>query len=438
MCPSDALGTCHIEALQYVDDTTVPCSSPGAVRSIVNRSHDTACARYAVSTKSSFHFGKNKTCAMALLNSPPLDPATLDCEVVQEKVILGVLFDSQLTFGPLLSQMLARLWAMFVDLFHAAETGGFSVPVLVAQVVLRLHPHIFGVAPFIALVPGVVGKLNQLQWRWGKTILGCRYQRELKWHLVVAQCGWEMRLGTCLILELALAVARVFLLPKEHPTARLMECLQGLPCHTWFSQVRALFEQSDLHQPIPSLEECDMFGPQEIQAARDDAVLRKKILRKYRVQVVRPILLEYDRRNLVACTSVPLAGCGSSLSDLGYYTLKLDWELFDIESPRAAWFEFRAWSLTRVTARWPLPLLGLRDMPLNITCPGCGAQNATILHLLCRCAVVEGAYANLAAEIPACPRRTDERLFLQLLYGEPEAWRQSQKFVGSCFRIAFS
>ena len=76
-------------------------------------------------------------------------------------------------------------------------------------------------------------------------------------------------------------------------------------------------------------------------------------------------------------------------------------------------------------------------MPLNITCPGCGVQNASILHLLCRCAV-EAAYASLAAEIPACPRRTDERLFLQLLYGEPEAWRQSQKFVGSCFRIAFS
>ena len=92
--------------------------------------------------------------------------------------------------------------------------------------------------------------------------------------------------------------------------------------------MRALLEQSDLHQPIPSLEECEMFGPHEIQATRDDAVLRKKI-RKCRVQVVRPILLVYDRRNLVACTSVPLAGFGSSLSDLGYYTLKLDWELFD-------------------------------------------------------------------------------------------------------------
>ena len=64
----------------------------------------------------------------------------LDCEVVQRKTILGVLFDEQLTFEPLLSQALARGWSMFVALFHAAETGGFSVPVLASQVLIRIHP----------------------------------------------------------------------------------------------------------------------------------------------------------------------------------------------------------------------------------------------------------------------------------------------------------
>ena len=33
----DALGSCSVESLQYVDDTTFPCSSPGAVRCVVNK-----------------------------------------------------------------------------------------------------------------------------------------------------------------------------------------------------------------------------------------------------------------------------------------------------------------------------------------------------------------------------------------------------------------
>ena len=139
---------------------------------------------------------------MALLSSPPLDPCSLDCEVASQKTILGILFHQDLTFEPLLHATLARAWSIFADLFHTAETGGFSVPVLVSQVVIRLHPVITCVATFIALVPGILGKLNQLQWRWGKAILGCRYQRELRDHLVVAQ--WDIRLGTCLLLELVM------------------------------------------------------------------------------------------------------------------------------------------------------------------------------------------------------------------------------------------
>ncbi|CAE7222667.1 MOCOS [Symbiodinium natans] len=119
----DAIGSFSLGPLQYVDDATVPCSSPGAVRAIVNKGGASAYSRYAARTKAQFNYGKNKTCAMALLNSPPLDHEALDCDVVDQKHILGVLFDSQLTFLPLLSQSLARGWSMFVDLFHTAETG---------------------------------------------------------------------------------------------------------------------------------------------------------------------------------------------------------------------------------------------------------------------------------------------------------------------------
>ena len=137
-------------------------------------------------------------CPMAVMDSPPLDQESLDRQVVEQKLILGILFHSQLVVSPLLSQSVARGWTQFVDFFHAEETGGSFVPILASQETIVCTRLFFTLPPFIAAVPGVCGKLNQLQWRWCKTILGCRYQHELEYYLVTAQCGWEMRLGTCL------------------------------------------------------------------------------------------------------------------------------------------------------------------------------------------------------------------------------------------------
>ena len=123
------------------------------------------------------------------MDSPPLDQESLDRQIVEQKFILDILFHSQLSFSPLLSQSVARGWTRFVDFFHAAETGGSFVPILASQVTTRLHLVVLHAGPFIAAVPGVFGKLNQLQWRWGKTILGCRYQHDLTYHLVTAQCA---------------------------------------------------------------------------------------------------------------------------------------------------------------------------------------------------------------------------------------------------------
>ncbi|OLP92388.1 hypothetical protein AK812_SmicGene25805 [Symbiodinium microadriaticum] len=433
----DALGSCPIEPLQYVDDTTIPCSSPGAVRCVVNKSASSACTRYATRTKSQFHYGKNKTCAMALLSSPPLDPCSLDCEVVSQKTILGVLFDQDLTFEPLLRATLARAWSMFVDLFHTAETGGFSVPVLVSQVIIRLHPVILCLAAFIALVPGVQGKLNHLQWRWGKAILGCRYQRELRHHLVVAQCGWDMRLGTCLLLELVMTRARIVLLPEDHPTARLAACLQTAPCVSWFTQVKALLQEASLHCTLPTLSGCGFFTCQEISAARSDAFLRKRILRRYRQEVVRPMLLEYDRRHLAECLSFDIPVFGCSLATLGFYTLNLDWEIFHLKTPNVMWFNFRAWCLVRITARWPLPLFGCKELPLYLTCPACGEPEASIGHLLCQCAVTTEDFATFCNKVPGCPNRSLSIAFFRTLFGTPATWLEAQNYVGTCLRLAF-
>ena len=434
----DAIGSFSLGPLQYVDDATVPCSSPGAVRAIVNKGGASACSRYAARTKAQFNYGKNKTCAMALLNSPPLDHEALDCDVVDQKHILGVLFDSQLTFLPLLSQSLARGWSMFVDLFHTAETGGFSVPVLSSQVQIRLHPVVLHAAPFLVGVAGVLSKLNQLQWRWGKAILGCRYQRELRQHLVFAQCGWDLRLGSCLLLEVALTLARVQLLPEEHPTARLALLLDELPCRTWFSQARDLLHQSGLPRPIPNLENSGVCSAAQIHEARRDRALRKQILQTYRRNTVKPLLQEYDRMHLVSCTHEYIPAFGFSLFELDFYVVPLQWELFDSCSVKEAWFNYRAWSIVRISGRWPLPLLGISELPRHITCPACNLPEASVFHMLGRCPSSREPLQRLLQHIPVTASTVERPCeFLRALFGDPTTWRASQEFVGSCLRAVF-
>ena len=66
----DAIGHAGVGPLQYVDDTTITCSSPGQVRAIVNKHVGSACAQFALKTKTKFHCGPNKTLVMAMFDNP--------------------------------------------------------------------------------------------------------------------------------------------------------------------------------------------------------------------------------------------------------------------------------------------------------------------------------------------------------------------------------
>lgn len=126
--------------MQFVDDTTIPYSSPGQVRDFVNKHLGSACSQHALRMKTQFHYGRSKTSVSACFDSPCLGESSLDCKVVESKTILGVLFDKNLSFEPLLSQMIAKGWSLFEEMLHAAECGGFSVPVLTSQILVRIHP----------------------------------------------------------------------------------------------------------------------------------------------------------------------------------------------------------------------------------------------------------------------------------------------------------
>ena len=144
----ELLGAGGLEPARYVDDTTVACPSQGAVRAVASEP-ESASSRYSHRAKAQINRKPGKTAAMSLLGSPPLDLDDVGCDVVQVHKALGVTIDSDLTFAPLLKEVLAIGWRSFLTLFHTAETGGCSVPTLAGQVPLRVEPIVLYPAAFL-------------------------------------------------------------------------------------------------------------------------------------------------------------------------------------------------------------------------------------------------------------------------------------------------
>ena len=82
------------------------------------------------------------------------------------KCLLGVLVDAGLTFLPFLQDTLTKGRALFEQFMHAAECGGFSIPITAAQVPPRVESVILFPSHLLALVPGAEAALNRLQVEW--------------------------------------------------------------------------------------------------------------------------------------------------------------------------------------------------------------------------------------------------------------------------------
>ena len=123
-----------------MDDLTVACSSPGALRAIASSEPESACSRYAFRTRARFNYTSGKTAALAMCGSAP--PGDVGCPVVSQKAILGVLFDDALSFAPLLKATIARGHSLFESVLFSGETGGFALPVLCAMVPARVESAI--------------------------------------------------------------------------------------------------------------------------------------------------------------------------------------------------------------------------------------------------------------------------------------------------------
>ena len=208
----------------------------------------------------------------------------------------------------------------FEKVFFAAETGGFSVPITSIQVPLRVESLVLFPAAFLILAPRAEHALNRMQIAWGRHLLAFQTGPHIKWLLVVAQCGWIMRLGTRMVERAILTRARIFLLPSEHAAHRMLRLAVDKQAPSWATCVKALMVDPRFSSPLPEVTSVLGMNPSILAEARRDKLVRKKILSDYKWQVVRPVLLDYDQRAFVqaSTTLLPASVCRFLLSCLSY------------------------------------------------------------------------------------------------------------------------
>ena len=149
----ELLGEEGIGPLQYIDDITVPCPCAEAVAAVLAPHPDSACSKYCSRVKAQMNYEPNKTAAMALLDSPPLDEQLQDVGIVTSYRLLGVLVDSALTFEPALREVSAKSIGMLQQLLQVGQSNGFSMPLVASQVVVRLEPFVLFSCAILILSP---------------------------------------------------------------------------------------------------------------------------------------------------------------------------------------------------------------------------------------------------------------------------------------------
>ena len=97
--------------------------------------------------------------------------------------------------------------------------------------------HIYALFGFEFCI-GVVGAeatLNRLQVTWARHLLGFPNLRVGPWSILIAECGWPMRLGTKMFERAILLKARIQLLPPSHHAHSLLRAATCESVDSWCS-----------------------------------------------------------------------------------------------------------------------------------------------------------------------------------------------------------
>lgn len=420
----EQLGRAPMGPLLYIDDVTAICPSAGAATAVTTK----AFPRYEAKVKAKFNRGPAKTATMPLLGAPAV--CSHDVDVYR---LLGILLDAQLTLQPRLNEILRSGRELFLETLYAAMVGGFAIPVASAQVMIKVEPHVLYGAELLVLLPHAAQALNRLQSDWALRLLGAPSSQEMRGHLATVQCGWVMRLGTRMYEAAIMARATIFLLPAEHPTAVSMRIADGNPMITWSSMSRDLMCGKILPSKIHDIADTPVCTPALLWKARTDSATRKAVLRRYRWEVVRPILYQYDQAAYAQAATKTIVALGWTFARLQPRPSKLPVDLLRLDTHPSAWRWFKMWAQVRLTGAWPIPTLGGESFPIYIAeCPACGSRCITVRHPLCECPGTLVLYRQLCSAV-SMPHRQQTSLFMYALFAhDPPVSERAQhvRYVG--------
>ena len=94
------------------------------------------------------------------------------------------------------------------------------------------------------------------------------------------------------------------------------------------------------------------------EQARSCKLVRKEGLKDYKCNVVKPILIDYDRRAFLKSAETKLLGTGLSFSSFHAEPCRFPVEFFSGTQDKLSWRKYRAWAISRCSGRWPLTVLG--------------------------------------------------------------------------------
>ena len=373
-----------------------------------------ASTRYCRRVKSAINRKPGKTAAMAMLGSPPLEVCD-GISIVSTYKTLGVTVDEDLTFTPLLKQTLSVGRSVFQKMFRAADAAGFPMLLIAAQTSIRIEPKVLYASAFLAIARDSEHSLNKMQYHWARDILSLSQVRECKWLLAVASCGWSLRLGSRMWEYACVARARALLMPINHPVTRLLHIASALPFWTWPVMIKRFMEGEHLPRVIQDITACSNFCAAELEQARSDKVLRRTLLKRYRWEVVRPVLQDYDGAKYTRAAKVTIQPWGATFLEFVPTLAPLPQQLTLAVGVPAMRVWQRIWNIVRLYGCWPDCVHGGEELSfLQTTCKLCGAFSVDVSHAVCECPGTLQWYAELAQEHNVARRAHVRQLALQL------------------------
>ena len=373
---------------QYVDDGIIPALDAPALAK-ANCTLTEAC----MSWRHKFAGGKKGPRVLPVHTQPPSSDAcgTLCGEIVEvcdHVKLLGVHLESDLSMNMQLQHSAAVMRGEGCKLASGMSTAGFGMPATAAQFSLRIVSKALAGSEVLASYQGgfkrAAEQINQAQYVVAKAFLGIPASASVGSRAAVfAETRLLIRAGTMIAQRIAMARARISLLPVHHPTSLAVQCIQlGHVQDTWWQHSQLVVSE---HLQVPEI----WHTVQITDEMRNSAAGRKRALASYKRQHVLPQVraleatwLQAQLQGVLTEAILPYSTISPALTPWKANERWVYW-------PPSRWHLHRIWCTARVTGALPLLTPDSNFLRLVPFCPFCRAQAAGIFHLTVECPAME-------------------------------------------------